>query len=501
MEKRIRDAFGQEYLLVETPPGAPGTAHGGFSDEQSAQQFLQRFAGSPRAMSTLREALADEAQPANRMPPSVQLASLAGRLVTRGLRLVLPGRSGSGQASSVKESSAAAAQPAKPEPKEAVEEVTAKKKTLVARWSHAEAYCADQVQLLGSATNMGAGTAAAGQGSVPKAGTVASLQGRGQNSFNLPWTVKDVVFPGPQAPPKKDVQGKLSAGGLTAMAPQPLAVKRVPDSQAKPVSFKLTSGKYGWTAAFRLAISGRKLLVQQTLQITPAWLGKWVSFDAEADGRSGWGFVKKDAATWMFYDSSATPPAWTALPRGISKYTVNNMVFIKSGDAFVARDQPDFKWPEVFATPVDYVQKKAAWLANIHQVWDDKFNLKHKGCKSSSSGCCTWRIRVSVQWSDSAGDKAIYAVAAQEWERSNAKDWYLSEHRIGVAAHECGHLLGAYDEYEGGAVDPATNIIVKNSVMGSDLATPFARHLDGLRDQAKGLINPAIGRSWAFEVK
>ncbi len=504
MERRIRDVFNEEYVISETPPSAPGLGHGAFADEQSAMQFLQRFVGSPAAMSALREVLLGEALPAHRLDPAALIQRMAGRLVTRGLRLISPGGGSGGGAPSIKEGSASAPEVSESEkPAEEEEEEKKKKKTLTARWSPLEAYCADEVKLLGSATNMDAGTSASGVGSTVKAGSVASLDGTGQNSFTLEWRVKDVVFSSPEMPPQKDVQGKLSAGGLTASAPQPLAVKRVPDKELQPVSFGLTSGQYGWTAAFRVGIEKRKLMIRQKLKVTPAWLGKWISFDSEADGREGWGFVKKDAAAWVFWDTSASPPAWTALPRGISEYTVNNLVFIQKGTSFAARGQLSMEWSEAFAQPAGYEQKKAAWLANIHQVWDDKFYLHHKECKSSSDSCCSWRVRVKVEWNASAvaSDKEIFAISAQEWERSNAKDWYLTEERIGVAAHECGHLLGAYDEYTGGAVDLTTNKIEDASIMGADLSVAHARHLDGLRDQAKNIINAAIGRSWTFEVK
>ena len=124
-----------------------------------------------------------------------------------------------------------------------------------------------------------------------------------------------------------------------------------------------------------------------------------------------------------------------------------------------------------------------------------------KACKSSASNQCTWRIRVKVEWSDDPGNKLIYAIWSQDWERSNAKDWYLSENRAGVAAHEDGHLLGAYDEYTGGAVDPATSKVEDDSIMGQNLTKGYPRHLDGIRDQAKTLINGLTGRIWDFEVK
>ncbi len=500
MATLIQDRYGNTYQLSDAPRGAAGAADGAFVDAQSAAQFLHRFVDAPEAMETLRRVLLDEGLPSDRLDDDAVVRRLAGQLAARGLRLVRPSGDEDIEAPSVKGADPAAAAE-DPGAEDAEEERPEKKKTLTARWSPLEAYCADQVNLLGTATNMDPGTAATGQGAVAKQGNVASLKGTGHNSFTLQWRVKDVVFSGKSLPPNKQVQGKLSAGGLTATAPQPLSVKRVPDRAAAPISFARAAGKYSWTAAFRLGVKDDVLQVDQTLQITPAWLGKWVSFDKDEDGREGWGFVKKDAATWMFWDTAASPPAWTALPRGISENTVNNLIFIKQGAEYVARDQATFKWPEAFAAPAGYAEKKAAWLANIHQVWDDKFSLKHKECVSGAAACCSWRIRVKVQWSDGAGDKQVYAVSAQEWERSNAKDWYLTEHRVGVAAHECGHLLGAYDEYEGGAVDPATNKIEDASVMGSDLATPHARHLDGLRDEAKKLINAAIGRSWTFEVK
>ena len=473
---------------------------GAFPDERAAEQFLRRFVDAPLALMVLREVLLDEALPAHRMDPAALVRRLAGRLVLRGLRVLdpdggggekrAPGGGAGGDAEASEQPGAEATETA-PEPE--------KKKTLTARWAPLEAYCADQVKLLGSATNMDANTSASGQGVVAKQGTVASLSGTGQSSFTLQWRVKDVVFSGPEASPKKDVQGKLSAGGLTAAAPQPLAVKPVPERPPQAVSFNRSSGQYGWTAAFRVWIKGDNVVVQQALKITPAWLGKWVSFDEEADGRAGWGFNKKDVTRWVFWDTAAG--AWAPLPRGVSEYTVNNLVFIRQGAAYVARDQASFQWPEGFAAGPDYQAKTTAWLANINEVWDNKFYLKHKECRSGADACCRWRIRVHVRWTAGDGDKEIYAISAQEWERSNAKDWYLSEHRVGVAAHECGHLLGAYDEYEGGAVDPASNKIEEVSVMGSSLSVAHARHLDGLRDEAGKIINAAIGRSWTFEVK
>jgi M6 family metalloprotease-like protein len=52
-----------------------------------------------------------------------------------------------------------------------------------------------------------------------------------------------------------------------------------------------------------------------------------------------------------------------------------------------------------------------------------------------------------------------------------------------VAAHEFGHMLGLFDEYTGGATDPAGELIDSTSIMGSTSpgAKPYARHYEGFR--------------------
>jgi hypothetical protein len=70
-----------------------------------------------------------------------------------------------------------------------------------------------------------------------------------------------------------------------------------------------------------------------------------------------------------------------------------------------------------------------------------------------------------------------------------------------VAGHECGHLLGAYDEYTGGAIHPKTKKIEADSIMGQNLKAAKPRHLDGLRDEAQKKIKSWIGRDWDLEIK
>ena len=53
-----------------------------------------------------------------------------------------------------------------------------------------------------------------------------------------------------------------------------------------------------------------------------------------------------------------------------------------------------------------------------------------------------------------------------------------------VAAHEYGHMVGNYDEYSGGAVDPNDPIIDISSLMGSTspAAITYARHYEPVLD-------------------
>ena len=65
-------------------------------------------------------------------------------------------------------------------------------------------------------------------------------------------------------------------------------------------------------------------------------------------------------------------------------------------------------------------------------------------------------------------------------------NWYTdrpggwgNEYQDEIAAHEAGHMLGLYDEYNGGAVNPYTHLITTNSIM-ADLGPPRERHYQGM---------------------
>jgi hypothetical protein len=65
---------------------------------------------------------------------------------------------------------------------------------------------------------------------------------------------------------------------------------------------------------------------------------------------------------------------------------------------------------------------------------------------------------------------------------ANQHNWYIDTPAL-IVAHEIGHMLGAYDEYNGGALSPRQPMIDESSIMGAVPASGIAypRHLALLR--------------------
>jgi len=109
----------------------------------------------------------------------------------------------------------------------------------------------------------------------------------------------------------------------------------------------------------------------------------------------------------------------------------------------------------------------------------------------------TWKAAIDSTW-----NKRFYTYAKQAWVPikfdikfthfnphhrviihpgswiANQHNWYLDT-PAPVVAHEIGHMLGAFDEYNGGALSPQNLIIDNSSIMGGEPATGVAypRHL------------------------
>lgn len=391
-------------------------------------------------------------------------------------------------------------------------------KLIEVHWSTREAMCGDPVRLIATAENMAADTAAKGKANITTSANknVMSESSTGQAVFNFPkakdWKIKDVVFSGAPPPLQHELQGKATAAGQTVETKptEPLVVKRIPDKAPELVSTSITAGIYSWDSVFKISFKDNKLTTSIKMQYKKSWKGQWLSFDSAHDGgRTGWAYIKKVGADWKFWDKNGTPPSWVALPRTISNYTVNTIIFIKDGTSFKSRSGSQL-WPEAFPespTP-SFDTVKDGWLANIHTTWDGKFKLHRKGCPSSDPTCCTWPVKIKATWDTGPGQKLVYLIWTQQWAgtddgRSDAQDWYIGDNRTGLAPHEFGHLLGAYDEYTGGAVDPATSTIDPNTIMGQNLPlTPKTRHMDNWCKEVRDKIRTWTGHSlWDFEVK
>ena len=390
-------------------------------------------------------------------------------------------------------------------------------KLIEVHWTPLEAMCGDPVRLVATGEHLPENTAAQGKGMIKTSANkvVLTESSTGQSTFEFPkdktWAVKVVVFSGSPVPLQHELKGEATAIGMTVQTPPsaPLVVKRIPDKDPEGVSKSITSGVYGWTSVFKISFKDNKFTVLIQMQYKKSWKGQWVSFDATLDGASGVKFIKKVGADWQFWNASATPPAWAPLPRAIGVYTPATMIFIKDGTGFKNRDGSE-TWPEAFPeTPTpSFDTVKDGWLANIHTTWDGKFKLHRKTCPSSDANCCTWPIKIEAKWDLTSGEKLVYLIWTQSWAgtndgRSNAVDWYMGDNRTGLAPHEFGHLLGAYDEYTGGAVDPANTVIDANTIMGQNLPlTAKSRHLDNLCKEATTKIRAWTSHSlWEFEVQ
>ena len=74
--------------------------------------------------------------------------------------------------------------------------------------------------------------------------------------------------------------------------------------------------------------------------------------------------------------------------------------------------------------------------------------------------------------------KRLEIIHAGRW-NPDQHNWYVNSPPT-IIAHEIGHMIGAYDEYRGGALSPDQPLIDTNSIMGSraEKGVAIPRHLD-----------------------
>lgn len=124
--------------------------------------------------------------------------------------------------------------------------------------------------------------------------------------------------------------------------------------------------------------------------------------------------------------------------------------------------------------PGDWVN---VWEEGIENIWSNRYDIV--------DGSFTYPLLFDVNFVDGDADQVVTvhsgtgSVNMRNWYLDRPSGWDNSYHDE-IAAHEFGHMLGLYDEYEGGAVNPdiSPNIFT-NSIM-SDLGFTQPRHYEDI---------------------
>lgn len=113
----------------------------------------------------------------------------------------------------------------------------------------------------------------------------------------------------------------------------------------------------------------------------------------------------------------------------------------------LAFDGKDF----VVTTDIDLVgappgATQQVWEQGIERVWNGKASL--------TDGVGVYDIRFDVRFVDSGADQQVTVHSA--YGNNDMQNWYLqspwgNDYQDELAAHEFGHMIGAFDEYDGGA--------------------------------------------------
>jgi hypothetical protein len=162
------------------------------------------------------------------------------------------------------------------------------------------------------------------------------------------------------------------------------------------------------------------------------------------------------------------------------------------------------KWPEPLAEYPNYEQQIKQWLETIQYVWDDRFKVRRKSCKSLDENCCSWRVRLAAERSNDETKGKKVAVICGEG-RSDTDNWYLDgDPLVDLAAHEFGHLVGAPDEYEwelGPVLDAKEPMASMDSIMGCNSPRPYPRHLQNLGDAISRFLQQELGRNFELVIQ
>jgi hypothetical protein len=186
------------------------------------------------------------------------------------------------------------------------------------------------------------------------------------------------------------------------------------------------------------------------------------------------------AATWVWAPAARAAdglafPAETVEAR---KTGANGFVWTQAFDAEVVGEAVRLRVrtrliPARGVTRPQLERVQASWKRGVEETWSRRFALETPGGE---------RYRVELEL-DFVGPRFHHEVVVRPGRgRADQLHWRLAG-GVELAAHEVGHMLGAFDEYPGGALDPRQPLLEGASIMALDPAggAVRARHLEAVR--------------------
>jgi hypothetical protein len=130
------------------------------------------------------------------------------------------------------------------------------------------------------------------------------------------------------------------------------------------------------------------------------------------------------------------------------------------------------------------------WEFGVESAWSNHFEVVDDTYR--------YPILLDLVWVSASPDETVTVHAGTgymdtlNWYTTDPSGWPNSYQGV-LAAHEIGHMIGLYDEYYGGAVDPVTQFRATNALM-ADLGPVQERYYSGML----GWLVSASGRDLAL---
>jgi hypothetical protein len=125
----------------------------------------------------------------------------------------------------------------------------------------------------------------------------------------------------------------------------------------------------------------------------------------------------------------------------------------------------------------------SAWETGIENMWSRKFDILDE-TQDLISDPYHYHVNFDVVFPEEPASPAHHTVTVVAGQGSgNMLTWYTtsawgSQYNGAYVAHEVGHMFSLYDEYPGGAQNPANPIVDYGSIMGSLAAPAKERHYE-----------------------